>query len=158
MNLIHIESRPAKTSNEEYEFFVDCDNTKGGLKESIKVLKENGCGIKLLARKQLSGSGEPFKRVIVISLCVDLPNDFRMENACMQRKDANHKCTWTLSLVVLYDHYIASIIVYMSFTYTLYRITIPCRIKLSYMFAWIVWQILSTRGYNVIVNGYRLLV
>lgn len=37
---MHIESRPSKQDSKNYDFFVACDNTKGGLQEAINELRE----------------------------------------------------------------------------------------------------------------------
>lgn len=60
VNLIHIESRPSKKSKQEYEFFVDCDNTRGGVRDAIHDLKQQKLQVTLLSRKRQrdSGSGE----------------------------------------------------------------------------------------------------
>lgn len=64
VTLYHIESRPSKRIKGEYEFFVDCDNTTGGLREALKDLKATKCHVTLMSRKQqkdsrrLSGSSD----------------------------------------------------------------------------------------------------
>ena len=50
MNLIHIESRPSKQAHGDYDFFVSCDNTKGGLKKAIEALKEKAKFLHILSR------------------------------------------------------------------------------------------------------------
>ena len=50
MNLIHLESRPSKQSKGDYDFFVNCDNTKGGLQEAIEILKKKTKFFHLLSR------------------------------------------------------------------------------------------------------------
>ncbi|KAL4233621.1 hypothetical protein ACF0H5_008303 [Mactra antiquata] len=50
VNLYHIESRPDKRNPCEYEFFADCDNKNGGLKEAIWDLKKKGSNVTLLSR------------------------------------------------------------------------------------------------------------
>ncbi|XP_052239527.1 phenylalanine-4-hydroxylase-like isoform X2 [Dreissena polymorpha] len=56
VNLIHIESRPSKKSDDQYEFFVDADDTKGGLKDAILALKGQGYDVTYLTRKHQRGS------------------------------------------------------------------------------------------------------
>ncbi|KAK3603534.1 hypothetical protein CHS0354_027953 [Potamilus streckersoni] len=50
VNLHHIESRPSKTDKGEYEFFVSCDNQKGGLKEAIDELQTASKSLTILSR------------------------------------------------------------------------------------------------------------
>ncbi|CAH1798591.1 unnamed protein product [Owenia fusiformis] len=50
VNLIHIESRPSKKDQEGYEFFVNCDNTKGGLKQAIDTLRAKTEDLQVLSR------------------------------------------------------------------------------------------------------------
>ena len=50
MNLYHIESRPSKTGADSYDFFVACDNSKGGLKEAIEALEEETDLLTVLSR------------------------------------------------------------------------------------------------------------
>jgi phenylalanine-4-hydroxylase len=50
VNLLHIESRPSKQTVGEYDFFVSCDNTKGGLSESINDLKKIAASLTILSR------------------------------------------------------------------------------------------------------------
>ncbi|XP_052810177.1 phenylalanine-4-hydroxylase-like isoform X2 [Mya arenaria] len=64
VNLIHIESRPSRKSKDEYEFYADCDNQTGGLKDAIHDLKAKGCSITLLSRKHQRGSVPWFPRHI----------------------------------------------------------------------------------------------
>lgn len=55
MNLLHIESRPSKTKTENYEFLVECDNTKGGLKQAIDNLRKHATGLQVMSRNVESG-------------------------------------------------------------------------------------------------------
>ena len=50
MNLIHLESRPSKQSKGDYDFFVNCDNTKGGLQEAIEILRKKTKFFQVLSR------------------------------------------------------------------------------------------------------------
>ncbi|KAL3884244.1 hypothetical protein ACJMK2_030462 [Sinanodonta woodiana] len=50
VNLHHIESRPSRTDKGEYEFFVACDNQKGGLNEAIDELKTASKCLTILSR------------------------------------------------------------------------------------------------------------
>ncbi|XP_050394006.1 protein henna isoform X2 [Patella vulgata] len=50
VNLHHIESRPSAEDAEEYQFFVSCDNQRGGLKEASIALKEKCKDLTILSR------------------------------------------------------------------------------------------------------------
>lgn len=50
VNLHHIESRPSKQSKTDFEFYVACDNTTGGLKEAVGELKSKAKTMKILSR------------------------------------------------------------------------------------------------------------
>lgn len=50
VNLIHIESRPAKNMSDHYAFFVSCDNTKGGVEEAVKELKPQCTSLSVMSR------------------------------------------------------------------------------------------------------------
>lgn len=50
VNLHHIESRPSRDNKECYEFFVACDNMKGGLQDAVDSLKERTLQLQLLSR------------------------------------------------------------------------------------------------------------
>jgi phenylalanine-4-hydroxylase len=50
VNLHHIESRPSKQLVGDYDFFVSCDNTHGGLKEAITDLREMSETLTVLSR------------------------------------------------------------------------------------------------------------
>jgi phenylalanine-4-hydroxylase len=50
VNLGHLESRPSKNDKENYDFFVSCDDTKGGLKEAITELKKRSLSLTVLSR------------------------------------------------------------------------------------------------------------
>lgn len=50
VNLIHIESRPSKQNKGDYDFFVGCDDTKGGLKEAIDDMKKHASHLHVLSR------------------------------------------------------------------------------------------------------------
>lgn len=50
VNLHHIESRPSKQSKTDFEFYVACDNTTGGLKEAVGELKSKSKTMKILSR------------------------------------------------------------------------------------------------------------
>ena len=50
MNLIHIESRPSKQNKGDYDFFVNCDNTKGGLAAAVDILKSEAKFFQILSR------------------------------------------------------------------------------------------------------------
>jgi phenylalanine-4-hydroxylase len=50
VNLHHIESRPSKQIAGDYDFFVSCDNTHGGLKEAIDDLREMSETLTILTR------------------------------------------------------------------------------------------------------------
>lgn len=39
VNLLHIESRSSPRETSEYEFFVECDSTKGAVENAVKQLK-----------------------------------------------------------------------------------------------------------------------
>lgn len=58
VNLLHIESRPAKKNDKLYEFFVDCDNQTGGMKEAVKELKSKTTTLTVYARKHSRGTGK----------------------------------------------------------------------------------------------------
>lgn len=64
VNLIHIESRPSKRVTNEYEFYADCDNMTGGLREALKDLKSKNCHVTLLSRKRQKDSIPWFPRKI----------------------------------------------------------------------------------------------
>jgi len=50
VNLFHIESRPSKDTPDHYDFLIACDNTKGGLKEAIDVLRPHANKFQMLSR------------------------------------------------------------------------------------------------------------
>ncbi|XP_041355181.1 protein henna-like isoform X3 [Gigantopelta aegis] len=50
VNLHHIESRPSKENLSLHEFYVSCDDTKGGLKEAIEELKLKTDELTVLSR------------------------------------------------------------------------------------------------------------
>ena len=50
VNLLHIESRPSKNKTDNYEFLIECDNTKGGLKEATDDLKESTTRLHVMSR------------------------------------------------------------------------------------------------------------
>lgn len=50
VNLHHIESRPAKDDPTSFEFFVACDDSKGGLKEAIRELRSKAHDLTVLSR------------------------------------------------------------------------------------------------------------
>ncbi|ESN90523.1 hypothetical protein HELRODRAFT_108615 [Helobdella robusta] len=50
VNLLHIESRPSKQSLNKYDFFIDCDNSQGGLDDALKELKTITSDVDVLAR------------------------------------------------------------------------------------------------------------
>ena len=52
MNLVHIESRPSKNMVGVYDFFVSCDDSKGGLKEAIADLKSMSKHLTVLSRNK----------------------------------------------------------------------------------------------------------
>jgi phenylalanine-4-hydroxylase len=52
VNLFHIESRPSKEHKGDYAFFVQCDDTKGGLKKTVEELKKSCKMLKIFARNQ----------------------------------------------------------------------------------------------------------
>ena len=58
MNLHHIESRPSKQSQGDYDFFVSCDDSQGGLKEAIDDLKEMSKMLTILSRNMPSTTVE----------------------------------------------------------------------------------------------------
>ena len=47
---MHIESRPSKKDPGDYDFFVSCDDTKGGLQEAIDDLKQKTKFLQVLSR------------------------------------------------------------------------------------------------------------
>ena len=50
MNLIHIESRPSKQTKGDFDFFVNCDNTKGGLQNAIEIIRKQSKFFQVLSR------------------------------------------------------------------------------------------------------------
>jgi len=54
VNLIHIESRPAKNHKGAYEFLVQCDTTKGSLEPALNELRKNNTinDVQILSRRQ----------------------------------------------------------------------------------------------------------
>lgn len=52
---MHIESRPSKQWKGHHAFFVECDNTKGGLKTAIDQVKEASKMAIILTRDKNSG-------------------------------------------------------------------------------------------------------
>ena len=56
VNLVHIESRPSKAGADDYEFYVDCDNTKGSLNHLIPELKERSNTFRILSRRRSKSS------------------------------------------------------------------------------------------------------
>lgn len=57
VNLAHIESRPSKKDAHDYEFYVDCDNTKGSLNSLISELKQRSKSFHILGRRRQKSSG-----------------------------------------------------------------------------------------------------
>ena len=55
---MHIESRPSKKSENDYEFYVDCDNTKGSLNKLIPELKERSKSFHVLSRRRQKSSSK----------------------------------------------------------------------------------------------------
>ncbi|KAK7107139.1 protein henna-like isoform X2 [Littorina saxatilis] len=51
VNLHHIESRPSRELKDCYEFFVSCDNVRGGLQETVDDLKGCTNHLQVLSRK-----------------------------------------------------------------------------------------------------------
>ena len=47
---MHIESRPSKADKGFYDFFVSCDDTKGGLRRAVDTLKDTGYSLHVLSR------------------------------------------------------------------------------------------------------------
>ena len=58
VNLMHIESRPSKENERDYEFFVACDNSRGGVKEAVAHLKSMCKHVHVLSRHD--GEGIPW--------------------------------------------------------------------------------------------------
>lgn len=50
VNLIHVESRPSKQNKGDYDFFINCDNTKGGLHEAVEILRKKSKFLQVLSR------------------------------------------------------------------------------------------------------------
>lgn len=50
MNLHHIESRPSRENKDCYEFFVACDNVRGGLQDAVDNLKDRTTHLQVLSR------------------------------------------------------------------------------------------------------------
>ncbi|XP_076444610.1 protein henna-like isoform X2 [Babylonia areolata] len=50
VNLHHIESRPSSEAKDSYEFFVACDNLRGGLEEAIDTLRDHTTSLQVLSR------------------------------------------------------------------------------------------------------------
>ncbi|KAK7497276.1 hypothetical protein BaRGS_00011570 [Batillaria attramentaria] len=50
VNLHHIESRPSRENKDRYEFFVACDNMRGGLHDAIDSLKDTTTHLQVLSR------------------------------------------------------------------------------------------------------------
>jgi len=50
VNLMHIESRPSRQTVGQYDFFVSCDDTKGGLNAATEDLKKITNNITILSR------------------------------------------------------------------------------------------------------------
>lgn len=50
VNLVHIESRPAKDHAGHYAFFVSCDDSKGGLHAAIDELRPDCTTLSVLSR------------------------------------------------------------------------------------------------------------
>ncbi|ELT91345.1 hypothetical protein CAPTEDRAFT_157066 [Capitella teleta] len=59
VNLQHIESRPSKQIVGDYDFFVSCDNSHGGLKEAIDDLREMSETLTILTRGPPDAPGAP---------------------------------------------------------------------------------------------------
>ena len=49
---MHIESRPSKQDETNYDFFVACDDTKGGLDGAIVDLRNNAKTLHVLSREK----------------------------------------------------------------------------------------------------------
>lgn len=60
--MLHIESRLARQNKTDHEFYVECDNSMGGVADAIKQLREESKYIHILSRahKTLDESGESF--------------------------------------------------------------------------------------------------
>ena len=56
VNLVHIESRPSKKGENDYEFYVDCDNTKGNLNLLLPELKKRSKSLHILSRRRTKSS------------------------------------------------------------------------------------------------------
>ncbi|GFN95687.1 phenylalanine-4-hydroxylase [Plakobranchus ocellatus] len=57
VNLHHIESRPARNSQDNFEFFIACDNTTGGLKQAIEDLRGLAQDLTVLSRNPSKTAG-----------------------------------------------------------------------------------------------------
>lgn len=66
VNLTHIESRPSRTSNDEYEFFVTCQNANGIVTDVVELLKAqlNATVLQLSRDKQKVDATPWFPRTI----------------------------------------------------------------------------------------------
>ncbi|CAF1156231.1 unnamed protein product, partial [Didymodactylos carnosus] len=66
VNLLHIESRLARQNKTDHEFYVECDNSRGGIVEAVKELRQRSKYIHILSRahKALQESVPWFPRKI----------------------------------------------------------------------------------------------
>lgn len=63
--MLHIESRLSRQNKSDHEFFVECDNSMGGVPDAIKQLREESKYIHVLSRahKTMEESG-------IIEICL----------------------------------------------------------------------------------------
>ena len=69
MNLHHIESRPSIENKNTYDFFVACDNARGGLHDAVDNLKEQTTHIQVMSRNPHKHENEGIYLVHLSFLC-----------------------------------------------------------------------------------------
>ena len=67
---MHIESRPSKQNDGEYDFFVSCDDTKGGLNECIGDLKKVSESLTILSRNSVDNADAGTCACMQVCVCV----------------------------------------------------------------------------------------
>ena len=81
VNLVHIESRPSKKGEDDYEFYVDCDNTKGSLNNVLPELKERSKSLHILSRRRTKSSSRFFFNNLIGSVTQKYQkHQFRVQN------------------------------------------------------------------------------
>ena len=59
MNLLHIESRSSKRSDNEYEFIVECETDFGNVGGAMEELRDASTYIQIISRNYRDNKGQP---------------------------------------------------------------------------------------------------